>query len=438
MAGTHGRIGGTQFHAHAADTGPMYRKTPARSSGFRRVMSSDAPPCRFPKRDMSTSITASDSTAYASSGDTWPAVVSPGLTPADHHARLTSPTRLAALHASGLLDGAATPVLDRLARLVTRLLGVPVALVSLVDDRGQHFPGLAGLGGWAGEARGTPLTHSFCQHVVATDRMLLIEDASVHPLVRENLAFKELGVIAYAGVPLRTADGETLGALCAIDTSPVAWRPEQVATLEDLAAAAMAEIELRATTRALLRSQESLEASQLSLQGAHDRLKAQSVRDQLTGLLNRRGFAEAARHHQAVAQRSGDPFLVAALDLDGFKQINDSFGHDVGDEALTDMAVILTETFRSSDVIARFGGDEFVLLLTNTAAAEMDAVRTRLAGALAAHNAGAGHEYLLVASIGLTSWEPATSRPLPALLKEADDAMYADKRARKSAGEVSA
>ncbi len=387
---------------------------------------------------MPTSSTASDSTAHARSGDTCPAVVSPGLTPAEHHARLTSPTRLAALQSSGLLDGAATPVLDRLARLVTRLLGVPIALVSLVDDRGQHFPGLAGLGGWAGEARGTPLTHSFCQHVVATDRMLLVEDASIHPLVRENLAFKDLGVVAYAGVPLRTADGETLGALCAIDTAPVAWRPEQVATLEDLAAAAMAEIELRATTRALLLSQENLQASRDALQIAHDRVKAQSVRDQLTGLLNRRGFSDAARQQLAVAQRSGDPFLVAALDLDGFKKINDTFGHDVGDEALTEMAVILTETFRASDVIARFGGDEFVLLLTNTGEAELDAVRTRLEGALAAHNAAAGREFALATSLGLTSWEPATSRPLPVLLKEADDAMYAEKRARKSVGRVAA
>ena len=349
------------------------------------------------------------------------------LPPAAHHARLTSPTRLAALHATGLLDGTANPVLDRLARLTARLLGVPVALVSLVDDRGQHFPGMAGLTGWAGEGRGTPLSHSFCQHVVATDRMLLVENAAEHPLVMENLAFKELGVIAYAGVPLRTAEGETLGALCAIDVAPARWTPEQVATLEDLATAAMAEIELRATTQALL-------AAQTQLQAAHERLKAQAVRDGLTGLLNRRGFAEAARQQVAMAERAGVPFVVAALDLDGFKQINDTFGHDVGDEALVEMAVLLKETCRASDLVARLGGDEFVLLLTNTDASQVDAMRDRLATALAFHNADGLRDYVLATSVGFAAWTPGEPTSLPVLLKAADQAMYADKRARRAGG----
>lgn len=172
--------------------------------------------------------------------------------PALLQSRLTDPKRLEAVRASALLVGAQNPVLDRLTRLVTRVLGVPVSLVSLVDDQGQHFPGLTGLSGWAGERRGTPLTHSFCQHVVGRDAMLVVDDASVDPLVTNNLAFHELGMVAYLGVPLRTSSGDTIGALCAIDTKPLQWSDEQIATLEDLAVAAMAEIELRATTLALL------------------------------------------------------------------------------------------------------------------------------------------------------------------------------------------
>jgi diguanylate cyclase (GGDEF)-like protein len=359
----------------------------------------------------------------------------PRLSDAEHRARLTSPTRLAALHASGLLDGTANPVLDRLARLTAELLQVPVALVSLVDGEAQHFPGLAGLGGWAGTGRGTPLSHSFCQHVVAGDQMLLVEDAAAHPLVFENLAFRELGVIAYAGVPLRTADGETLGALCAIDTAPARWTERQVRVLEDMAAAAMAEIELRATTNALL-------ASQAQLQTAHERLKAQAVRDQLTGLLNRRGFADAARQQMALAARGGLPFLIVALDLDGFKAINDIHGHDVGDAALVELAVLLKQTCRAADVLARFGGDEFVLLLPDTSAIDADAVYARLLAAVAAQNAEPDREYQLATSIGIASWAPTPApdarragmpspASLPALLKDADEAMYADKRARR-------
>jgi GGDEF domain-containing protein len=288
------------------------------------------------------------------------------LTPAEHHKRLTSPPRLAALQSTGLLNGTSDPVLDRLARLTTALLGVPIALVSLVDDRAQHFPGLEGLGGWAGEGRGTPLSHSFCQHVVTRDSALFVQDAATHELVRGNLAFKELGVVAYAGVPLRTADGETLGALCAIDTAPKVWTAEQVAALDDLAAAAMAEIELRATTRALLATQE--------------RLRAQTIRDELTGLLNRRGFAEHAGLIAASAERNRVPFVVLALDLDGFKEINDTHGHDAGDEALVEMAAILSETFRASDVVARMGGDEFLVVATNTTAELGELARERLLG----------------------------------------------------------
>jgi len=165
--------------------------------------------------------------------------------------RLSDSRRLVSLRASVLLDGAQNDVLDRLTRLVTRFLGVPVSLVSLVADDGQHFPGLAGLGGWAGEARGTPLTHSFCQHVVGRGEMLVVDDAALDPLVMGNLAVSELGVVAYLGVPLRTVSGDILGALCAIDAKPLHWTAEQIATLEDLAAAAMAEIELSAATLSL-------------------------------------------------------------------------------------------------------------------------------------------------------------------------------------------
>jgi len=180
-----------------------------------------------------------------------PAAPVQAYSPAVLQSRLTDPRRLETLRASALLDGAQNEVLDRLTRLVTRFLGVPVSLVSLVGDRGQHFPGLTGLSGWAGTGRGTPLTHSFCQHVVGRNEMLVVGDASHDPLVMSNLAVSELDVVAYLGVPLRTASGETLGALCAIDTKPLQWTAEQIATLEDLAAAAMAEIELRATTLAL-------------------------------------------------------------------------------------------------------------------------------------------------------------------------------------------
>ncbi|MES3035909.1 MAG: sensor domain-containing diguanylate cyclase [Gemmatimonadota bacterium] len=332
--------------------------------------------------------------------------------------RLTSPARLAALRATGLLDGTSNAVLDRLSRLVTRLLGVPIATVSLVDDQGQHFPGVAGIAGWAGEQRGTPLSYSFCQHVVTADATLLVNDATAHPLVQQNPAVSELGVVAYAGVPLRTAEGLTLGALCAIDSSPVQWTPEQVAILEDLAAAAMAEIELRSTIRSLV-------AMQVKLQ-------SQVSRDELTGLLNRRGFMEQAKRHLALAERTDAPFLVAALDLDGFKAINDTCGHEAGDAALQEMAALLTNVCRASDIVARFGGDEFVLLLANSGVDHMHRVRERLHEAIERRNQVMPVERQMTSSIGIAVWTPKNPKSLALLQRQADEAMYADKRAGRA------
>ena len=357
-----------------------------------------------------------------------PFAVAPGLTVETHVARLTSPSRLAALEATGLLDGSANDVLDRLTRLTTRLLEVPVAVVSLVGDQSQHFPGQTGLGGWARDQRGTSLAYSFCQHVVATDRPLLVEDAGTNALVKNNLSFSELGVVAYLGVPLRTSEGETLGSLCAMSCQRNHWTPEQVATLEDLAAAAMTVIELRATTRALFARQAELEAAHAALQAANDRLQVQAVRDPLTGLLNRRGFAELARQHLATARRLGTPAVVAVIDLNGFKQINDTLGHDVGDEALVDMAALLKKVCRDADLVARLGGDEFVLLLANTTEADGAVVRARLETALASLNATPGREYRLACSMGMASWIAGAPVSMAVLLKEADAAMYADKR----------
>ncbi|HZI15328.1 MAG TPA: ATP-binding protein [Myxococcus sp.] len=174
--------------------------------------------------------------------------------------------RLEALRRTALLDSPTEEAFDRLARLTTRTLGVPVALVSLVDKDRQFFKSCVGLPAPWCDSRQTPLTYSFCIHVVATGQPLVINDARIHPL-RENLAVDRLGVVAYAGFPLTTSEGDTLGTLCAIDIKPRAWTNEDLAILADLAASVMTEIELRATheleaqTRAAVAARAEAEAA---------------------------------------------------------------------------------------------------------------------------------------------------------------------------------
>jgi signal transduction histidine kinase len=153
--------------------------------------------------------------------------------------------RQRALEETGLLDSPPEDTVDRYTRLVTRLLGVPVSLISLVDDRRQFFKSQIGLGEPWASARETPLSHSFCLHVADTGAALVVDDAREDARVRGNLAIVDLDVVAYAGMPLRAPDGTTIGSLCAIDSRPRGWAPGELQVLQDLADAVSGEIATR-------------------------------------------------------------------------------------------------------------------------------------------------------------------------------------------------
>lgn len=152
--------------------------------------------------------------------------------------------RIAAIRRSGLLDKAGNEQFGHLTEHVRAALDVPVAIISIVDENRQVFAGHCGLPEpWA--ARGeTPITHSFCQHVVATNAVLTIEDARLEMLVRDNMAIDDLGVVAYLGVPIRLPDGHLIGALAAIDTKPRVWQERDRLALQTLAKVVEKQIEV--------------------------------------------------------------------------------------------------------------------------------------------------------------------------------------------------
>jgi GAF domain-containing protein len=162
----------------------------------------------------------------------------------DAAAAVKDSDRLDAVRATGLLDSDITPSFDRLARLAAHVLNAPVALVSLVDADRQFFKSCLGLPEpWASE-REAPLSHSFCQHAVASREPLLVDDAREHAFLRDNLAIRDMGVVAYAGIPLIDPDGHALGTLCVTDSRPRHWTTHQVQLLSDLAASVVTEISL--------------------------------------------------------------------------------------------------------------------------------------------------------------------------------------------------
>ncbi len=156
---------------------------------------------------------------------------------------LTDPARLAALAETGLLDSDPEEAFDRLTRIVVRALGCGGSTLTLLDGGRQFFKSTAGPD--MPPMRETPLEYSLCQHTAAAGAALAVGDTRADARMQECLAVTKLGVRAYAGVPLVTADGHTLGTLCALDWSPRDWSHADMETLVDLAAVAVAEIERR-------------------------------------------------------------------------------------------------------------------------------------------------------------------------------------------------
>lgn len=139
---------------------------------------------------------------------------------------------------------------DHYARLVQRMLGAPVALVSLVDEAEQRMPGAAGLTGELDASRRAPVSLSLCRHVVADEQPVVVVDGRREPRFAAEPAITELGVVAYAGHPLETADGRVVGSLCAVDRQPREWGDADLATLRDLAQACSTELQHRYEQRA--------------------------------------------------------------------------------------------------------------------------------------------------------------------------------------------
>jgi hypothetical protein len=160
------------------------------------------------------------------------------------HRAVTDARRLAALHATQLLDTPPEERFEALTQLASRVLHAPVALVSLVDKDRQFFKSCLGLPEpWASE-RETPLSHSFCQHAIAARKPLVVEDARKHPVLHDNEAIRDLGVIAYAGIPLEGPDGQPIGTLCVIDHKPRKWTDDEIELLTSIARAAQTQVAL--------------------------------------------------------------------------------------------------------------------------------------------------------------------------------------------------
>jgi diguanylate cyclase (GGDEF)-like protein len=164
----------------------------------------------------------------------------------------------------------------------------------------------------------------------------------------------------------------------------------------------------------------------------HEKLKEAALTDGLTGLFNRRGFLTLAEQQRKFTNRSKKKMSLIYIDIDGMKTINDELGHNAGDQALMDSADILRESFRESDIIARIGGDEFAVLLSDPSGQEVEhVIVNHIENSLKFYNETRKRDYELLFSMGIAHYDSGYPCSIDDLIIQADELMYEDKRLHK-------
>lgn len=300
--------------------------------------------------------------------------------------------RLASLHDSGLLDTGTSERFERLTRLAKRLFNVPIALVTLVDGQYLRFKTSDG------QAHDPfPRDISFCGHTILSPQPLIVNDAGSDERFADNpLVTGEAHLRFYAGHPLRLPDGAVAGSFCLLDRAPRDFSPAELDILRDFAL---------------------IVENEFAVMSA-------ATTDELTGLFNRRAFESLVKFTISSARRRAESLTLGWLDLNGFKQINDTLGHNEGDEALRAMASIMRSNFRDADILVRYGGDEFAILFSDTSEDGAWIAMQHLAEQTEAWNASSGKPWKLAFSWGVSEFNHDGDGDVKAWIKDADKKMY--------------
>jgi len=308
--------------------------------------------------------------------------------------------RLAALRSYCVLDTGREARFDDLTGLAANICETPVSLVSLVDSHRLFFKSAHGI-----DAREVPYPDFFCGHAIRQRDVFVVPDALEDPrFAKHALVVDPPRARSYAGVPLVTPQDQVLGTLCVIDFVPRKFDPKQIGTLRILARQVMWQLDLN----------------------------LQAMRDPLTGLYNRRQLEESLHREILRARRGGASVGIMAIDVDHFKQVNDTLGHEAGDCVLRRIADELASCVREEDVACRSGGEEFVIILPGTGKTALrsraETVRKKIEQARI--QAGEGTLNLTV-SIGLASF-PSYGDIGKSVLRAADVALYKAKAAGRN------
>lgn len=291
---------------------------------------------------------------------------------------------------------------ERIVDLVKTTLNVPICAVSLIDNDRQWFRASRGL-----SVEETPRDIAFCDHAIRADEPFVIEDAACDQRFANNpLVLGEPFIRSYLGIPLRMPDGYMAGSLCVIDQQPRAFSSGEIEILKSFASLVTGEMELRTIA---------------SIDG-------------LTSVLSRMAWTSKVNGEISRAERYAAPLSIVMLDLDHFKQINDNFGHGMGDLVLKRTAAEFGKVLRQHDIAGRLGGEEFAICLINASAEEGLEIAERIRQRISHLQFPEDDRLRCSASSGVATLMPGET--LAQLLKRADQALYEAKRQGRNRVEV--
>jgi diguanylate cyclase (GGDEF)-like protein len=335
----------------------------------------------------------------------------PESTPVGHISGLTGDSeeevRLQTLESYEILDSAPEKSYDDIARLAAFICGSGVALISFFDSNRQWIKARFSSGAFVEKTEEMPRSFAFCDTFLRQpEQVVLVSDMNRdprfadHPLVRGPSHFR-----FYAAVPLISPTGAVLGSLSVLDKRSRTLNAEQISALETLSRQILELLEMRRTV--------------IGLSQANAKLGQQNITDTLTGIPNRRAYDQKISEEHSRAVRNLSPLSLLLIDIDLFKQYNDTFGHPAGDTALQSVARVLLASLRPYDFLARYGGEEFVIILPSTDLTDATVVAERVRN-LVAHSEFPHRKFTI--SVGVAQLDLKAG--LKALVQAADNGLY--------------
>lgn len=296
--------------------------------------------------------------------------------------------------------------------LITGLFSAPSGYIVQATSKGYRVVIRNNEGGSSFETNPIlpPQTPLFCRHVAETNNILYVNDASNNDAWNTLPEVVEDGVESYLGLPIHWPEGEVFGTLCLKDTKKTSYTDEYLELIEQL---------------------RDLIEDDLALVYSYEQMREIAMLDSLTDIYNRRALSLLAQQKLNLALRLGFDVCCLFIDINDFKKLNDTFGHEVGDKALIILADTLKTHLRDADIVGRLGGDEFVAVMQLSDKSKinyiMDKISSEYSKALLKEDVCD-----LSLSIGY-SFTNKQKQPFEALLNDADHAMYKNKQAYRLA-----